>query len=143
MGKITGKKRKLDYRPILWVGGIAIPLLVVVTILAWPKKPIPVRFEAGPAAEAHVSKAGNVRIHWTTNLPARGSVYYRFGDDQPFDELSTQLDTRGVVSIPAKAGRQLEFYVEVSGLRSRPVRSENFRVDLLPPLATQPTNSKK
>ncbi len=143
MGKFTGKKRKLNYKPILWIGGIAIPLIAIATILAWPKKPVLMQFETGPIFDAHLSRAGNFRIDWKTNLPARGSVFYRFADDQPYDELSTQLDTRGAVSIPAKAGQKIEFYVEVSGLRTKPVRSENFKVELLPPLTTRPAVTKK
>jgi hypothetical protein len=141
MGKFTGKKRRLNYKPILWIGGIALPVIVAVGFLVWPKRPVLVQFETGPVFNAHVSPAGSFRVDWKTNLPTRGSVFYRFTESRPYDEVSTQLDTRGAVSIPAAAGQKIEFYVEVSGLRTKPVRSENFQVELLPPLTTRPAGA--
>jgi hypothetical protein len=141
MSRFTGKKRKLDYKPILIVGGIAIPVITIVTILAWPRPPVQLAFTEGPRFDRHLTKKGTFLIEWRTNLPTWATVKYRFPPEQDFDEVRTQEDTRGVVPIPAEAGKIVQFLVELPGRRNRTIRSQLYTVELLSPTATRPATA--
>ncbi len=137
MGKITRKKKQLNYKPIIYVAIAAIPVLVAITILIRPARIVPLKFSEEPAFGTRLSKSGTFHIRWKTNQPASCIVYYRFGSSGRFQEMSTAYGDRFVVAIPAKAGNIIEFYIKVNAARQEIV-SEKYRVKLKPyvPLST-------
>jgi len=141
MGKLTGKKRKLNRWPILYIGAAGLAVIVIFTILVWPKPPVELKFTEEPAFSPHLSKAGTFKVRWQVNTPVRATLHYRFAGSQSFDELSTQLGERGAAAVPAQAGTTIEFYVDAPGPRNQPLRSKDYQVTLLPyvePPATKP-----
>ena len=131
MSKFTGKKKKLNYRPIFYVAAVAIPLLIVITILIKPPKITPLEFAEKPTFDAHLSKAGTLHIHWKVNQPANCILYYRFDSKKKFQEMSTAFGDRFVVAIPAKPKNTIEFYIKVNASRQE-ILSKRFEVKLLP-----------
>lgn len=141
MSKRTGKRRRLNYKPMLLVAGIAIPVIVILVVLTWPTPKEPLGFVEGPRFDPHLSAKGNLRIEWRTNKPMTANVKYRFDGDTHFDEIITQKDTRGMVSIPGSPGKTIHFQVELPGSRDQPVSSRLYSVQLLPPVASRPATA--
>jgi hypothetical protein len=144
MGKFTGKKQKLDYKPILYGGIIALPLLLLLILYLHGQNPIQTTFETGPTFTPNLSQAQMFIIRWTTNVPARGTVHYRFDPAKPYQTLATDLDSRGAIAIPAKPGQTIDFYIQAYPLSGLSVKSEIFQVKLLPtaPVTTAAADAK-
>ncbi len=141
MGKITRKKQRLNYKPILYVAVVAVPALIVITILVRPAKIIPLAITEGPKFDVHLSKAGTFHISWRTNQPASCVVYYRFGSSGRFQEMSTAYGDRFVVAIPGKVGAEIEFYIRVSAGRQE-IKSKVYKVRLKKYLGVSNASSK-
>ena len=135
MGRITGKKQKLNYKPILLVGGIGIPLVVVLAVLITPAPWSALKFERPPAFSPQLTARGALQIRWQTNLPSQGTVHFRYRNDQRWQQTVTRTAVDHVASIPGQAGEHVEFYVQAKKGRDA-LESEHFTVVLQPAVAT-------
>ena len=142
MSKFTGRKRKLNYKPILYVAAIALPVIVVVVILAWPKPRTEIVFEQEPSATGVLNEFGTFHLSWQTDVETQGTVYYRYGPDQLYHHAGYTLSRRHVVSIPAKPGDKVEVYVEASGRGVNPAKSPVITIAAETP-TTAPAESNK
>ncbi len=141
MSRRVSRRRQVNYKPIFLIGAIAIPVIVIATVLAWPKKQVEVRMEGEPTFDPHLTQHGNFIVRWKTNLPARGNLYYRFDGSQSYDEIVTGQQLSSTVAIPGQAGKTVEFYVEVLGGAKKPLKSKVYHVTLLPPVTTAPATA--
>jgi len=130
MGRFTGKKRKLNYKPILLVAAVAVPIIVGLTILFWPEGYIRIKFDSGPTYDPHLSERGAFRVSWQTNLETRGTVHYRYLPGSPYYEMPAAVGREHVVSVPGKPGDRVEFFVEVEAGRDK-LRSSHFTAKLI------------
>jgi len=119
MGKRTGKKRKLDYRPILLVGGVALPIIVVITVLIWPQQNVPLRIVSVGPDSTGAGSGGRVLIAWRTNKPARGSLFYRILGREQFAQVGTAISEEHKAPVVAQPGQTFEFYVVAQAGRER------------------------
>jgi len=128
VGKFTGKRRKLNYKPIVWVAAVAVPVLIAVAVVIWPKRPVEVQFEQAPVSDGQLGEHGSFRLTWQTNVQARGTVYYRYSSDRPYRRMIVNPSRRHVVSIAAEPGETVELYVEVPDGRGGKAISPTIRV---------------
>jgi len=143
MGKLTGRKRKLNYKPIIWVAAVALPVVIAVASLVWPKPPVTVVFEQSPTADGKLSTQGTFQLTWQTNVETSGVVYYRGRSDRPYQQMVCGVACRHVVAIPATPGQKIELYVETGSTRGQGITAPAIEVVAWRPRSTTvPDNVK-
>ncbi len=137
MGKITGRKRKLNYKPIFYVAAFAIPAIIIVTIFIRPAQEVPLKFIDGPHCNASLRPSGTVRIWFGVNQKGRSMVFYRYNPGHRYQAMSTTFGTKFAVAVPAKVGQVIEYYVEVTAGRQE-IKSQKYKVTVIPATTTGP-----
>jgi len=135
MGRASNR-RKLSYKPVIIVAAVAFPVLALMAWALWPRPEEKLVFEKGPDFAAVLSEHGTFHVGGATNAEAHSMLFYRFEPGQSYRTIASGPAREHRVAGPGRAGQQVEFHVEASGLRQT-IDSDVYRVTLEVPPASQ------